>query len=40
MLMAGAHGLTADPTRTLTDAEHRRQLDALVRVIVDGLRVR
>lgn len=40
MLMAGAHGISADPARALSDDEHRRELDALVRVIVDGLRAR
>jgi AcrR family transcriptional regulator len=38
MLMAGAHGIAADPSRTVSDEEHRRRLDALVRVIVAGLR--
>jgi len=40
MLMAGAHGIAVDPSRTLSDDEHRSHLDALVRVIVDGLRAR
>jgi AcrR family transcriptional regulator len=40
LLLAGAHGLDADPARALSDAEHRARLGALVRVIVDGLRAR
>jgi AcrR family transcriptional regulator len=40
MLMGGAHGIAGDPARTLSDDQHRRELDALVRVIVDGLRAR
>ena len=40
LLMAGAHGITADPAQPVTPDQHRRQLDALVRVVVDGLRAR
>jgi AcrR family transcriptional regulator len=40
MLVAGAHGIDADPVRALSNAEHKSRLDALVRVIVDGLRAR
>lgn len=40
MLLAGAYGLTADPARAPSSDECRRHLDALVRVIADGLRVR
>ena len=40
LLMAGAHGITADPANPVTVDENRRQLDALVRVVVDGLRAR
>jgi AcrR family transcriptional regulator len=40
LLMAGAHGITADPATPVTVDEHRRQLDALVRVVADGLRAR
>ena len=39
-LLAGAHGLDGDPARPLSNEEHRRRLDALVRVIVDGLGAR
>lgn len=37
LLIAGAHGLDADPTRRLSAAEHRTRLHALVRVVADGL---
>jgi len=40
MLLASAHGIDADPARTLSNEEHRTRLGALVRVIVDGLRAR
>jgi AcrR family transcriptional regulator len=40
MLMAGAHGLTANPGNVLSSDEHRRRLGALVRVVADGLRAR
>jgi AcrR family transcriptional regulator len=40
LLVAGAHGLTADLVDPLEPEEHRRRLDALVRVVVDGLRAR
>jgi len=40
LLLAGAHGITADPAQPVTVDAHRRQLDALVRVVVDGLRSR
>ena len=40
MLLAGAHGVDADPARRLSNEEHRVRLDALVRVIVAGLRPR
>jgi hypothetical protein len=40
MLLAGAHGLDPDPSRMLSDEEHRARLGALVRVIVAGLRAR
>ena len=38
LLLAGAHGIDAGPTRTISNDEHRGRLDALVRVVVDGLR--
>jgi AcrR family transcriptional regulator len=38
LLLAGAHGIDGDPARPLSNDEHRRRLDALVRVVVDGLR--
>lgn len=37
LLIAGAHGLSADPLHPLTADQHRAKLHALVRVIVDGL---
>jgi AcrR family transcriptional regulator len=40
LLLAGAHGIDADPARLLSSDEHRKRLDALVRVVVDGLRAR
>jgi AcrR family transcriptional regulator len=40
LLVAGAHGIDADPARTLSNDEHRTRLGALVRVVVDGLRAR
>ena len=40
LLMAGAHGIAADPSRTVSSDEHRARLDALVRVVVDGLHAR
>jgi len=40
MLMAGANGLTVEPTESLSNEEHRRRLGALVRVVADGLRAR
>jgi AcrR family transcriptional regulator len=40
MLVAGAHGIDADPARRLSTDEHRARLEALVRVIVDGVRAR
>jgi AcrR family transcriptional regulator len=40
LLVAGAHGIDADSARTLSNAEHASRLDALVRVVVDGLRAR
>jgi len=40
LLMAGAHGIDVDPTHALSGDEHRSRLDALVRVVVDGLRAR
>jgi AcrR family transcriptional regulator len=40
LLLAGAHGIDADPARLLSSEEHRTRLDALVRVVVDGLRAR
>ncbi len=38
VLLAGAHGIDADPTRALSNDEHRARLAALVRVVADGLR--
>lgn len=38
LLMGGAHGIDADPSRTVSNEEHHARLDALVRVVVDGLR--
>jgi len=40
LLLAGAHGITADPAQPVSVEEHRRLLDVLVRVVVDGLRAR
>lgn len=40
LLMAAAHGLTADPARVPSGDAYRRELDALVRIVADGLRVR
>jgi AcrR family transcriptional regulator len=40
MLMAGANGLTLDPSEPLSTDAHRRRLGALVRVVADGLRAR
>ena len=40
LLLAGAHGIDADPARLLSSDEHRKRLDVLVRVVVDGLRAR
>jgi len=40
MLLAGAHGIDADPARRLSNEEHRARLEALVRVIVAGLGAR
>jgi AcrR family transcriptional regulator len=40
LLFAGAHGLGADPARTLSEDEHKSRLAAFVRVVVDGLRSR
>lgn len=40
LLLAGAHGIDADPARRMSNEEHRKRLDALVRVVVDGLRAR
>jgi AcrR family transcriptional regulator len=40
LLVAAAHGIDADPARPLSSAEHRGRLDALVRVVVDGVRAR
>jgi AcrR family transcriptional regulator len=40
LLLAGAHGVDADPARLLSSEEHGKRLDALVRVVVDGLRAR
>lgn len=38
LLLAGAHGIDADPARLLSNEEHRARLAALVRVVADGLR--
>jgi len=40
LLMAGAHGIAADPVGAPSDEEHHARLEALVRVVVDGLRPR
>ena len=40
LLLAGAHGIDTDPARLMSSEEHRKRLDALVRVVVDGLRAR
>jgi len=38
LLLAGAHGIDADPARMVSDDEHRARLAAMVRVVADGLR--
>lgn len=38
LLLAGAHGIDADPARMVSNEEHRARLAAMVRVVADGLR--
>ena len=38
LLLAGAHGIDADPARMVSNEEHRTRLAAMVRVVADGLR--